>query len=202
MRNLLGGASSRLTTVGRFSPPCSLRPLRTSDRQHHCASTLGVRKHRVDGMACFASGAGSDRRPSAVVGAWQLCGSVPAELFRMPDSARISRCVRFHPGRKRPAQLCLSACIYAGHTVEAIKAGTRPRYHPVHLVQKHALARSLGRQDQSQVSLLHGSRRLGRHASCEARIGPSCAEHPSTFLNQRSGCGKVGHGNAIARRGG
>ena len=144
----------------------------------------------------------SDRRPSAVVGAWQLCGSVPAELFRMPDSARISRCVRFHLGRKRPAQLCLSACIYAGHTVEAIKAGTRPRYHPIHLVQKHALARSLGRQDQSQVSLLHGSRRLGRHASCEARIGPSCAEHPSTFLNQRSGRGKVGHGNAIARRGG
>jgi hypothetical protein len=53
-----------------------------------------------------------------------------------------------------------------------------PRHHPVHLVQELALARSLGRQVQAQVSLLHGSRRRSSLAFDEARIGPSYADHP------------------------
>ena len=53
-----------------------------------------------------------------------------------------------------------------------------PRHHPVHLVQELALARSLGRQVQAQISLLHGSRRRSSHASGEAQIGPSYADLP------------------------
>ncbi len=74
-------------------------------------------------------------------------------------------------GRKRPS---------ARQVVEhgADRNQLSPRHDQIHVVEKLALARSLGRQVQTQISLLHGSYRRSSDAVAKAQIGPSYAERP------------------------
>ena len=53
-----------------------------------------------------------------------------------------------------------------------------PRYDAVHLVEKLALARSLQRQAQSEIGLLHGSGRRCIGTIRQASSLPTCAEQP------------------------